>query len=183
MPKGGRLSTAALHARVLDALGSSLVSYSNPLKKPLDITLNYPLPQEIRLYLYNLTSPPGGRTLGEHKIQLMVPGQRPGERGNFDFEDGKLVFMAGYELELDVFVFWDAGLYEDFPFSMNVQVKAESVFAAFAGTVIHQERRRHSGPKELVTITPASSLRSAIAERVKHSLLRILGGSTDEPTL
>jgi len=41
-----------------------------------------PLPPKLRVYIYNATYLPGGRTMGEHKIQLIVPAQLRGERAN-----------------------------------------------------------------------------------------------------
>lgn len=171
-----RLTVEQLHECFLKVIGEYVVNHSATQSKPIEIDLLHPLPRRIRVYLYNLTSPPGGRTLGEHKIQLIVPGQDRGTRGNFDFSDGRLVFLAGYEYTHDVFVLWDAGLYPDFAYSMNVQVKAESVFMAHTGKVVYQERRLHAGPLEIVIACPSRLLRAAIEARTKLSLEQLLEG-------
>lgn len=170
-----KLSISELHERFLSSVSGSVKWHTILARKPMEIDLSYPLPPRIRLYLFNLTSPPGGRTLGEHKIQLITPGQRRGIRGNFDCGDTRIVLLSGYEEHHDVFVFWDASLYKDFPYSMNVQVRAETVYAAFTGKVIHQKRRLHSGPSEIVTATPSHLLSLAIQEHVTFSLDRLLG--------
>lgn len=171
-----RLTIRGLHERLINALNPYVEAHSDPDKKPLEIDLSHPLPRRCRLYLYNLTSPPGGRTLGEHKIQLIVPGQERGARGNFDFTDGRLVFLVGYGLSEDVFVLWDSGLYPDFAYSMNVQVKAESVFTAHTGKVVYQERCLHAGPREIVITAPSRMLPEAIQGRAELSLEQLLEG-------
>lgn len=104
-----KLSPANMHKRVVEALGPEKVRDHGPFnEKPFELDLQSPLPQRVRLYLFNATRPPGGRPLGEHKVQLILPGQSRGVRGNFDHSDGRIVLLAGYSAEEDVFVFWDA---------------------------------------------------------------------------
>jgi hypothetical protein len=107
---------------------------------------------------------------------LIVPGQDRGARGNFDFSNGRLVFLIGYESSEDVFVLWDSGLYPDFAYSMNVQVRAESVFTAHTGKVVYQERRLHAGPLEIVIAAPARMLPEAMQGRAALSLEQLLTG-------
>lgn len=176
MPNDFRMSITSLHEHFLKSFSNKILSHSDISQKPFEVDLIYPFPPKIRLYLYNLTCPPGGRTLGEHKIQIIVPGQKRGIRCNFNYGDGRLVLLAGYDSHHDVFVFWDAGLYTNFPFSMNVQVKAETVYAAFTGLVVHQERKLHSGPMEIVTAAPSGLLPCALKERIDLTLERLLRG-------
>ena len=122
--------TSRSSSNFLRALSGSVLSHSNLAKKPLNADLKPPLPHRIRLYLFKATYPPGGRTLGEHKIQLMVPGQLREQRASFDYSDGRIILLGGYRPDLKIFVLWDADLYGDFPFSRNVQVKAETIYAA-----------------------------------------------------
>lgn len=156
---------STLHARFLTLLGSSLVASSSADKRPLDLEFAHPLPRRVRLYLYTLTNPPGGRTLGEHKIQIILPGHKKGERRNFDFSDGRFVLLAGFEPQQEVYAFWDARLYENIPHSRNVQVKAETVYAAFAQGLASQERRLWSGQTEVIVACDAKSLREGLAKR------------------
>jgi hypothetical protein len=107
-PQGSRDSTEELHQHILDALGDSVFHHTNLTLKPLELDLRYPLPSKVRLYVYNATVPPGGRATGEHKIQLIVPGQARGQRGNLDHSGGRIPLLIGYQNEMDVFVLWDA---------------------------------------------------------------------------
>ncbi len=138
-----RLSVEELHRTFLEALNDAAVSHSAVDVKPLDIDLKSPFPPKLRVYLYNATYPPGGRTMGEHKIQLIVPGQARGARGNSDSSDGRIPLLAGYRSDIGIFMLWDAELYVDFAYSRNVQVMPETVYEAFAQGIGRQKRQQH----------------------------------------
>ena len=165
-----RLSQTELHRRFLDALGGTVRSHGIVERKPLEADLAAPLPSRIRLYIFNATRPPGGRPLGEHKVQLIVPGQRRGARGNFDHSGSRIVLLAGYAAEENVYVLWDAGLYSDFAWSRNVQVKAETLIQANAGKIAKQERRLRPADGQPVVETllacPPARLPEALVRRV-----------------
>lgn len=173
-----RLSQRELHERFLVGLDDRAISHSGLDAKPLELELAPPLPPRVRLYLFNATRPPGGRPVGEFKIQIMVPGQERGERGSFDSGDGRLVLLAGYTAEEDVFILWDAGLYRDFSWSRNVQVKSDTIMQAFAGSIGQQERetRPAGGGRVTETVLTASTSRlaCAIERRVTLSRERLL---------
>lgn len=174
-----RVNQEELHRRLVGALGSASVkSHSTWDTKPFEMDLAPPLPQRVRVYMYNATRPPGGRPLGEHKVQLIVPGQRRGQRGSFDNGDGRIVLLVGYAAEENVFVLWDAGLYTDFAWSRNVQVKAETIIQASAGKLATQERqlRPPSGRPivETVLAVKPRSLGDAIVRRMELTRERLL---------
>lgn len=166
-----RVPQAELHKRFVEALGASVQSHSPLSAKPLEVDLLPPLPGRIRVYLFNATRPPGGRPLGEHKVQLIMPGQRRGKRGSFDHGDGRIVLLAGYSAEENVFVLWDAVLYPHFAWSRNVQVKAETIIEASAGKLAQQHR--HLRPAdglpstEILIAAPAKRLKEALTLRMQ----------------
>src|SRR4051794_5981137 len=83
-----RLPQEELQHRLVSALGPSVVKIHSQMDaKPFEIDLAPPLPHRVRIYIYNATRPPGGRPLGEHKIQLIIPGKGRGERASFDNGD------------------------------------------------------------------------------------------------
>lgn len=170
-----RLSVEELHRTFLEALSESVVSHSALEEKPLEVDLRSPLPPKLRVYLYNATYPPGGRTMGEHKIQLIVPGQGRGERGNFDSSGGRIPILAGYRPDLGIFMLWDAELYVDFAYSRNVQVMPETVYEAFAQGIGRQERHLWSLDDEIVITADARHLGVALLERQRETLKRLLG--------
>ena len=174
-----RVPQAELHHRLVRALGPSIVlTHSAAGTKPFELDLMAPLPQKVRVYMYNVTRPPGGRPLGEHKVQLIVPGQRRGDRASFDNSDGRIAILIGYAAEEDVFVLWDAGLYSDFAWSRNVQVKSETIIAATAGQLATQERqlRPSNGLVAVETVLAVKPrlLRDALLRRMQLTRERLL---------
>ena len=174
-----RMTPSELHAEFVAALRDLVVAKSDLGVKPLELEMQGSLPLRARVYMYNATRPPGGRPAGEYKIQLIVPNHERGQRGNFDLSDGRTVLLVGYAAEDAVFVLWDAGAYRDFAYSRNVQVKSETILAAFARGIGLQERRLRPGGgmmvRETVVAATAEHLAEAIAMRVSLSRKRLLG--------
>lgn len=173
-----RLPQEELQHRLVAALGSSVVTVHSQMDaKPFEIDLAPPLPHRVRIYMYNATRPPGGRPLGEHKIQLIVPGKGRGERASFN-NDGRIVLLMGYAADEDVFILWDAGLYSEFAWSRNVQVKAETIIEASAGKLATQERqlRPATGKATVETVLAVKSRRlaEAIIRRMELTRERLL---------
>jgi len=174
-----RLPQEELQQRLVSALGSSVIKVHSQMDaKPFEIDLAPPLPHRVRIYMYNATRPPGGRPLGEHKIQLIVPGKGRGERASFDNGDGRIVLLMGYAADEDVFILWDAGLYSEFAWSRNVQVKAETIIEASAGKLATQERqlRPSTGKATVETVLAVKSRRlaEAIIRRMELTRERLL---------
>jgi hypothetical protein len=170
-----RLSVGDLHRTFIDALREFVSSYTDPEEKPFEVDLRSPLPPKLRVYMYNATYPPGGRTMGEHKIQLIVPGQERGARGNFDSSGGRIPLLVGYRPDLQIFMLWDAELYVDFAYSRNVQVRAETVYEAFGQGIGRQKRRLWNHHTELVITSDARHLAQAILERQRYTVNRLIG--------
>ncbi|MEQ1870994.1 MAG: helix-turn-helix domain-containing protein [Vicinamibacterales bacterium] len=174
-----RLPQEELQHRLVSALGASVVKVHSQMDaKPFEIDLAPPLPHRVRIYLYNATRPPGGRPLGEHKIQLIVPGKGRGERASFNNDGGRIVLLMGYAADEDVFILWDAGLYSEFAWSRNVQVKAETIIEASAGKLATQERqlRPATGKATVETVLAVKSRRlaEAIIRRMELTRERLL---------
>jgi hypothetical protein len=161
-----QLSQEILHSTFIDGVKEYVTSNSAITMKPLLINFRPPLPVKVRLYLYNATSPPGGRKLGEHKIQLILPGQARGERGAFDYSEGRVVLLAGYQADVEVFIFWDARYYNNFAYSRNVQVKAETIYVALSGELGKQRRLIRGQGEEIVITAQKNKLKEAIMLRV-----------------
>jgi hypothetical protein len=173
--ENGNLSVSELHSRFLKALGEYVGGFSDLAKKPLDIDLRSPLPGKWRVYLYNCTYPPGGRTMGEHKVQLIIPGQARKQRANFDSSAGRIPLLAGYRPDIGIFILWDAEMYVDFSYSRNVQVMPDTVYEAFARGIGRQQRHLRTNEDEVVITADAAHLAEALLERQKATLKRLLG--------
>lgn len=91
-----RLSQKELHDLFLEDLGVCAEDVENNGHKPLILRLKYPFNRELKVYLFNCTAPPGGRSIDEFKVQLILDGQKRGERGKFDTSDGKTTLIIGY---------------------------------------------------------------------------------------
>lgn len=176
-----RFTQEDLNLYFLQMLGKSVLYHGSPNEKPMDVDLQPPLPPRIRVYLYNATSPRGGRTLGECKVQLIVPGQRPGQKGNFNHSGRRSAILVGYNGHHDVFVLWDAGLHSNFAYSKNVQIKPETLYAASAGRIATQERRLRLSESrgvavETVVAARSTKLMDALCCRAELTRRRMLQG-------
>ena len=170
-----RLSTTELQDRFIAAVGpTALIAADTDASGELIVELHAPLPSRVRVYIYNATDPPGGRSTPEHKIQLT--GQRRGERGELDWTHVDFVLLCGYVAEYDVFVFWDAALHIDFAYSKNLQVRTASVQdAAASGMRVRQHRRLQTG-MEVVICAPSQTVIQAIDERASSGEVRARRG-------
>jgi hypothetical protein len=114
-----RLGDTELNQAVANALGAAVARLRDIKAPVLELELVRPYPRRLRVYRYNATNPPGGRstTAPEHKIQLAVPGQVKGQRANFNYSGGRAVLLIGKVEDTDAFVLWDASIYRNFPHS------------------------------------------------------------------
>lgn len=131
-----RIATNTLHQYFIGALGDAVKWHSAVEKKPLELDIVKPYPLRLRVYMFNCTNPTGGRPGDEYKLQLIVPNQKRGSRGNFDNSDGRLVLLVAYAYVYGnpaegVFVLYDALYHTDFSYSANLQVKAAIINNAF----------------------------------------------------
>lgn len=169
-----------LHQVLLDSLKSVMAGRPSPDEldqKPLNLVLQPPLPRRSRWYVYTATDPPGERSVGDFKIQLIVPGVEPGSRGSFDFTNTDAVFLVGYVPILDVFVLWDAGLHDDFPYSKNVQVHAATVHEAALHGQAEQLRAIRGRGQEVIVACRCKLLVPAISTRLLLTAERLASAS------
>lgn len=159
-----RLSTIELHHRFVAAVGTKalIAEHTGPTGE-LVVELHPPLPNRVRVYIFNATNPPGGRSTPEHKIQLT--GQGRDERGDLNWSGADLVLLCGYVPQHDVFVFWDAAMHVDFAYSKNLQVKTANIETAAASRQrVRQNRQLRTG-MEVVICAPSHLVIETIFER------------------
>ncbi len=159
-----RISKKQIHEQFVDALEGSVRGYSNLSDVPLNIQLTPPLPPKVRVYAYDVTTPPGSGPNGEHIARLITPDQSQGERSSFDHSEGHFVLLLGYAPDSGVFILWDAGLHRNFQYSKPVKVDPGPIYEAIAGDIGRQERRLHTGT-EIVLTANAGNLPDAIEMR------------------
>ena len=170
-PTSHRLPMIDLHREFMGCLGNKVLRHSPVELRPLDLDLAVPLPPKIRVYLYNATQPRGGRS-AEYKIQLRINGQARRERASFDHTGGRIVYLVGYVADLGVYILWDSWMYSDFAYSRNVQVKPDTVNAAFVGQISFQERSLSKG-QEIVIASKSTDLNKALLERQNLTMERL----------
>lgn len=165
--KSHKLGRATLNRLFVESLGDAVIKTEDLDAKPLIIDLQKPYLLKLRVYLYNCTNPPGGRALNEYKIQVIVPDQKRGARASFDYSDGRMPLLAAYvclsdEIENGVFVLWDTTKHNDFSYSANFQVKAETIIEALCIPISASTR----GNNETVLAARRQHLLSAIEMRM-----------------
>lgn len=176
------LAVDVLNQAIVDGLGDLIVTCSPVATRPLDIAARAPLPSTLRIYTWTISAPPGGRPADEHKIQLIVPGQIKGERGNFDWSGDPAVMVAGYDQEHDVVVLWDATKYVDFGYSRNVQVPGATIAQArTTGEIATHERRVAGNQRELIIAAPREKLAEAVTMRFDASPAPVPATPTTAP--
>ena len=131
---------------------------------PMKFDIKNIKPRKCILYIWQITDPPGGRSIDENKIQLILPGQKRDERANFTHESDYFTLLVGYRDDIKIFCLWDAYLYENIPFSRNVQVKEKTLFVAISGGIQIQNRKLWVGPEKIIT-TNTLQLKKAISLR------------------
>ena len=69
---GRKLSQIELHELFLQDIFPYAEGIENMTKKPLMFKLRYPYICYVKAYLFNCTAPPGGRSIDEYKVQLIL---------------------------------------------------------------------------------------------------------------
>ncbi len=152
--------------RFLENLGPNcVVKYTNASRPVIVDCVIDSFPLTLSLYGYNCLNPPGGRPIDEYKINLNVPGQKPGIKSNFDFESG-FVIMFGYVEAHDVFVLWDAYKHHNFAYNANQQVKINTILDSYLKPFSEQVRDTKEGYEHILCCKP-SHLIDALAERYR----------------
>jgi putative restriction endonuclease len=110
-----------------------------------------------RVYLWTVTTVESvDRAPDEYKIQLILPGQRPQERGELDLSD-KPTFLLGYSPDYGVFVGWEARLHQEFGYSATVYIKEGTLDEARStGWAVAPTRRVRAGPEVSIAFSPAN---------------------------
>ena len=169
-----RLRKNVLNHLFLEGLGNKVKWHSGEESAPLLVDLTVPLSLRLRVYLFNCTNPPGGRALDEYKIQVILPGQQRGERGQLDYSDGRLPIIGALVRDGDdvSFAFWDADKHSDFAYSGNMQVKADVIVESLCTKVSETVRNNN----ERIVCARPQYLYDAIIRRMDIMHEELLGG-------
>lgn len=111
-----------------------------------------------RFYLWTVTHVESSdRPADEFKIQLILPGQTRGDRGDLKL-DAVPTFLLGYSPDFGVFVAWEARCHADFSYSKAVQVQENLLSEArrTGWAVASPRTMRGSGGNEEVRVACTS---------------------------
>jgi len=163
--KGSRLKQSQLHKLFLQDLDGFTDHVQDTGRKPLKFHLKYPFNRDIKAYIFNCTGPPGGRSIDEWKIQLILENQKRGERGGFDDSDGTTILIVGYANVFDhdngLWVLFELDKHREFAYSANIQIYLRQLLKAVdSGIFVH---KKHN--KETVVISKRKHLKEALEKR------------------
>jgi hypothetical protein len=166
-----RLTAKQLNELFVADLGEAYCIKSEIEKKPLLISPVANPEITYKVYIYNCTNPPGGRTLDEYKIQLILPDQGRGNRGYFDETDGTIILIVGFAIydacENGVWVIWETDFHREFAYSANLQVKMENLLDTITKNVFYTKK---PGNGEIIVVSDRMHLCDAIDLREKIDL-------------
>ena len=164
-----------LNQMFLHDLGNRVVWHSDLSSKTLLVDLQNPK-KKLRVYLFNCTCPPGGRALDEYKVQLIIEGQKRGERGHLDNSDDRFVLVVGFaspfaEKEDGVYVMWDPLFHAEFAYSANLQCYLDPMLQAMTKDVVTCFKK---GNKEQIVVTLRKNLSKAVERRIDLDFQNVL---------
>lgn len=173
--KGTRLTQRELHECFLDDICEYAQEVIDNGKKPLYIKLAYPFSREIKAYIFNCTAPPGGRSIDEFKVQLILDGQKRGERGRFDTSDGRTSLIIGYAAPFvdshnGMWVLFELEKHVEFAYSANIQVYLRQILPALEEDVYICQKQN----KEILVISQRQYLKAALQKRFEIDLNRMI---------
>jgi hypothetical protein len=175
-------SATYLHERIVAALGDLVRTPPSPHElhdKPLTLNASPPLPSTLRFYAYLATTHPSERSLGDYRIQVILPNHRAG-RQRFDRSGGAIPILIGYVPTFDVHVLWDADVHDfagGLPYSKGVQVHAGTIYRAAAEGMAEQYRGTRAGGHrigEVVVAARRTRLVDALIRRRELSVASLL---------
>lgn len=161
-----RMAQKELHSLFLQDIGMCAEDIIDTGRKPLILHLGYPFSRDLKAYIFNCTAPPGGRSIDEFKVQLILDGQKRGERGHFDTSDGRTSLIVGYsnpffDLNSGIWVLFELDKHMEFAYSANIQVYLRQLLPALEKKV-HVCQKQN---KEILVISQRKYLLDALRER------------------
>lgn len=166
-----RLSQKELNNLFLHDIGAYAEDIYDTGRKPLYLRLSYPYNREVKAYIFNCTAPPGGRSIDEFKVQLILDGQKRGERGKFDASDGKTILIVGYAAPFinsydGIWVLFELEKHIEFAYSANIQVYLRQILHTLEEDVYICQKHN----KEFLVLSQRQYLPEALRERFNIDL-------------
>ncbi len=171
----GKFAKEQLNKLLLEDLGERVEWHSDLTSKTFLVDLKNPK-RKLRIYVFNCTCPPGGRALDEYKIQMIIEGQKRGERGALDASDGRTVLIIGYASPFNdvidgVYVIWDTNYHMEFAYSANLQCYLDPMLKALSEGVVTCYKK---GNREQIVVALRKNLSGAIERRIELNVQNML---------
>lgn len=131
-----------IHRKFIESLGDAVVEHTPLNERPLGVVLNKPFCISLEVHLFPNTIS-SGRTSGEYKFCLSLPGQKPGEKASFPCILGTPLLVS-YTEEYDVFILYDAYKHFTFYCSNNIQSRQEFILESM-GNVLTTHKKKRTG--------------------------------------
>lgn len=143
-----RMTQKELHEIFLEDIGTFADRVENDERKPLKMHLNFPFNRDIKAYIWNCTAPPGGRSIDEYKVQLILENQKRGMRGHFDETDGYKPLIIGYATPFadkmqGLWVLFELDKHREFAYSANIQIYLRQLIEAFNREIYVYQKHNH----------------------------------------
>ncbi len=148
---------SVLRAKLRAALPEG-TTFTSRADEARPVTATIPGFGAVRIYLWTATHVESNdRPVDEFKIQLILPGQVRGERGELDLSGRRMTFLLGYSPDFGVFIGWEAHLHAEFSYSAAVQVKEATLDDARRnGWAVSPPRTVQGGKEVRVAFTPGN---------------------------
>lgn len=168
-----------LHVKVTRCLSQYLARIPEriPSTRPLDLALRHPLPPKCRFYVFALKGADDPTNRPYINLTVGVSGD-DGLR-SFDRSGGYKPMVVGYESTDEVFVLWDADIYDvsgGFKYNRFCYVAADTILGALATGVATEARQmRKPDVTENVVACRSTQLHKGLLVRRDASIHRSLG--------
>ncbi|MCQ2011376.1 hypothetical protein NOM01_15455 [Sporolactobacillus sp. STSJ-5] len=161
-----RLTQRELHLLFLHDIGECARDVKDNGGKPLSLRLSYPFNRDLNVYIFNCTAPPGGRSIDEFKVQLILDGQKRGVRGKFDTSDGRTTLIVGYatpftDMDEGIWVLFELDKHMEFAYSTNIQVYLRQMLCALEENVYVCQKHNN----EILILSQRQHLIEALQKR------------------
>lgn len=166
-----RLTQRELHRLFLQDISDFAVDIEDTGRKPLKFRLTSQFNRDVKAYIFNCTAPPGGRSIDEFKVQLILDNQKRGQRGKFDDSDGRTILIVGYacpffDKDAGIWVLFELDKHREFAYSANIQIYLRQILKALEEDVfVHQKHN-----KEIVVLSQRQHLVDALQKRLDIDL-------------
>ncbi len=168
-------SKEQLNKMFIEDLGNRVEWHSGTSSRTLLVDLINPR-KKLRVYIFNCTCPPGGRALDEYKVQLIIEGQKRGERGHLDLSDERFLIIIGFASPFEeksdgVYVMWDPTYHSDFAYSANLQCYLDPMLQSLSEDVVTCKKK---GNNETIVVARRKNLSFAIEKRIELDIQHML---------